>query len=154
MWDWIIPAKCRAICNESRKKELMIHLAVDFRIIWGTRTKKTSASSGSQVSHLWQNACKERDCWMYWFTNMNFPIWQSSVDREGDHKGGMASILQQQEKRPLHHDFRTTGAAACPQQSRGPDHVHMLQNGFFPPPSWSTSRYSLAIAVFLLFRIC
>lgn len=40
MWDWIIPAKCRAMCNGSRKKELMIHLAVDFRIIWGARTKK------------------------------------------------------------------------------------------------------------------
>lgn len=44
----------------------------------------------------------------------------------------MAGISWQQEKRPLHHDFRMAGAAGSPQSSRGPDHVHVLQNGFSP----------------------
>lgn len=73
--------------------------------------KRSCLTLGSQVSHLWQNACKERDCWMCWFATMNFPISWSSVGREGNQKGKMAGILWQQEKTPLHHDFRTTGAA-------------------------------------------
>lgn len=40
MGNWILPAKRKVICNGSEKKELMIHLAVDFRIIWEeARTK-------------------------------------------------------------------------------------------------------------------
>lgn len=155
MWNWILPAKCRVMSNGSGKKELIIHPAVDFRIIWGARTKKLLPQVDHKSPifdrmHVKKETveCVDLETWAFLFHSQ---VWtEREIRRETQH-----IFYGNRKKLPLHHDFRTAGAAGCPQTSRAPDHVHILQNGFFsPPPSSSTSRYSLATAVFPIFRTC
>lgn len=42
-------------------------------------------------------------------------------------------VFCEQNKRPLQPDSRTAGAAGSPELPRGPDHIPVPQNGFFPP---------------------
>lgn len=159
MWNWTVSAKCRVVCNGPEKKEIMINLTVDFRIIWGARTKKLLP----QVDHkspIFDRMCAKKETvecvdlqtWTFLFRSQ---VWtEREIRRErwqvfyGNRKKDpctMISGLLEQQAVPSHQETQIMFICCRMASPHAPPH---------PPPFLNYFQIFPCNAVFLIFRTC
>lgn len=152
VWNWILPAKHRVMCNGSGKKELDIHPAVDFRIIWGARTENLLP----QVDHkspIFDRMQVKRETVECVDLQTRAFLFHSQVWTEREIRRETRQVFYGNRKKDP-----CTMISGLLEQQAGPSHQEAqtmsiyCRMAFFPPPSSSTSRYSLATEVFLSLR--